>query len=520
MKTLSPALKSDLIASLLGGAALAVLPAIFSPGLLARSWLAFAVLSIPAVFGLLRAWRWGGGGRALAIMIVLAFGLRLGLGMFLSAALPAWGHDEAAQNAGYVFQDAYMRDTQAWQLAVSGDSLLSAFTTEFASDQYGGLLSLMALLYRALSPDAQRPLLVVLVGAFFTAAGTAFFTKATQARWGRSVALAAGWIFVLYPDSVLLGASQMREPFLIGLTALAFWATLEWSRLGARRAAVILVAALVGMALFSSRVALPAAGVSVLWLWVEQAAPRLQGRYRALGWLGLVVAALVMLGLVWAWLSASSQWDLLLTERGSGRVQLALEELGDSFRVPFIIGYGLTQPVLPAAVADSTLPLWKVISIVRALGWYALAPLLLASLVMVWKVRPSRERNALLLVLGVSLVWILISSARAGGDQWDNPRYRTIFIVWLALLAGWAAVWAREHRDVWLWAFVVVELIFLRYFGEWYFSRYFHIGKRLPFPQMAVRIIGWSALALVAALAWDGTRAWRAKGKRNNKPQA
>ncbi len=101
------------------------------------------------------------------------------------------------------------------------------------------------------------------------------------------------------------------------------------------------------------------------------------------------------------------------------------------------------------------------------------------------------------------LVWILISSARAGGDQWDNPRYRTIFIPWMALLAGWAIHWALERRDWWLARWLVVEMIFLGYFTNWYFSRYFNLWKRLPFWEMVLWIVIWSAIVLGSGWLWD-----------------
>jgi hypothetical protein len=56
------------------------------------------------------------------------------------------------------------------------------------------------------------------------------------------------------------------------------------------------------------------------------------------------------------------------------------------------------------------------------------------------------------------VVWILISSARAGGDQWDNPRYRTIFLPWLALICAWGWDYARRMKNPWLWRILVVKV--------------------------------------------------------------
>ena len=52
--------------------------------------------------------------------------------------------------------------------------------------------------------------------------------------------------------------------------------------------------------------------------------------------------------------------------------------LGDGYAARlFITGYGLAQPVLPAVLVDPAPIVWKTIGILRAGGWYALAPFLL-----------------------------------------------------------------------------------------------------------------------------------------------
>jgi peptidoglycan/LPS O-acetylase OafA/YrhL len=73
-------------------------------------------------------------------------------------------------------------------------------------------------------------------------------------------------------------------------------------------------------------------------------------------------------------------------------------------------------------------------------------------------------------------VWIVLSSARAGGDQWDNPRYRVILLMFQAALAAYSLLWARQRRDRWLGRILAVEGVFLVLFGYWYFSRYANTG--------------------------------------------
>ncbi|HAF49133.1 MAG TPA: hypothetical protein DCL08_07845, partial [Anaerolineaceae bacterium] len=125
---------------------------------------AFYLLFFVSLF-LYLAWRLFGGAKKLAGMMVLAFILRLGLGMFLTWGLPQFGYDEAPQQAGFVFQDAYLREGSAWNLAQSNEPLTRAFSDDYTADQYGGLLALDAFVYRYISPDAYRPALILILTA-------------------------------------------------------------------------------------------------------------------------------------------------------------------------------------------------------------------------------------------------------------------------------------------------------------------------------------------------------------------
>jgi hypothetical protein len=156
-------------------------------------------------------------------IILLAFILRLALGVALYLGLPAGGHPNEQNRAGYIFFDSYRRDAQAWELAQSDAPILSAFNKNFYSDQYGGLLAFSAAAYRFLSPDAHRPLLPVFFGALVAALGLAFLWKAAARQWDEKIATAAAWVYALYPESILMGGAQMREPFLMAFVAMALW---------------------------------------------------------------------------------------------------------------------------------------------------------------------------------------------------------------------------------------------------------------------------------------------------------
>jgi hypothetical protein len=130
------------------------------------------------------------------------------------------------------------------------------------------------------------------------------------------------------------------------------------------------------------------------------------------------------------------------------------------------------QPVLPAAIADPAVWPMRVIGILRSLGWYALLPLLVYSFRSILKIPEKRERFAWLWLLIMTYGWIILSAARAGGDQWDNPRYRAILLIFQAALVSQAIIWQRATQDRWLWRFLAVEGIFLALFGYWYAARY------------------------------------------------
>jgi len=135
------------------------------------SFLSFSFLFLLSIVLLKIAHTWSKGGKTLGTIIALAFFLRLTVGVTLLLGLPIFGHNEEDDRAGYVFTDAHNRDNQAWSLAVSEHPITDAFSKKYASDQYGGLLAFNAFIYRYLSPDAQRPLMLVLVSAFFAALG-------------------------------------------------------------------------------------------------------------------------------------------------------------------------------------------------------------------------------------------------------------------------------------------------------------------------------------------------------------
>jgi hypothetical protein len=490
------------------------------PGNWLIGWLVFSFLLFLSswLFALLH--RWAGGGRALAWIVALAFVLRLATGAGIHLALPVDGYDEPDDRAGFFFTDAHRRDDQAWDLAQSGEPILSAFNKTYHSDQYGGLLAFTSLAYRFLSPDAHRPLLLILLSAIVAALGMPFFWRGARQAFGEQIALAAGWMLVLYPESLLLGGAAMREPYLITLGAISLWGFVDWQFNRSRRAYGWLGLGLAGMLLVSPVVALVTLVILAGWYWMA----REHGR---LSWVSFLAAALVLvtglallawalnrqgdfgggpLGVVVGWFREAVKWDLYQLERGSGWVQKLFDEMPGWLRLPFVAIYGIFQPVLPAAFIEPTTLTWRITGIARSLGWYLFWPLLLYSFIASWKHEDARERNLWIWITVIAWLWIILTALRGGGDQWDNPRYRAILLLWQSLAAAYAWTRFRLGSDSWLVRVWLIEVIFLAFFTQWYLSRYYHIGGQIPFGWMVALIIGSSLIVLVGGGIWDRSR--------------
>jgi len=184
------------------------------------------------------------------------------------------------------------------------------------------------------------------------------------------------------------------------------------------------------------------------------------------------------------------KWNVFKIEEGSGWVQKLFDEMPEAGHLPFVMIYGFLQPVLPAIFVAPTTVVWKVIGILRAVGWYALFPALILSFVAAAGSGGEKKRKLILWLTVVVWGWVLFTALRGGGDQWDNPRYRLILFLWQSILAGNVWVWWRGTGDAWFVRVIAMELVFVAFFGQWYASRYFHVGPQLPFSVMVAVIFG------------------------------
>ncbi len=481
-------------------------------------WLGFFLLFLLGLGAMLAAWRWAGAGKMLAWMTGLALLLRLAAGVAVYLALPIDGYKVPDDQAGFVFTDAHRRDDQAWALAISGKSILTGFDRAYYSDQYGGLLALSAVTYRGLSPDAHRPLLILALAALSAALGVPFMVRAARALGEERLAMLGGWLFVLYPESILTGGAQMREPFLLTLIAIGLWGFVSWYRLGRPRGLWWLVPSVAGMLLVSPAMALVFLLLCGIWIW-------LGGERKRLPWLAVAaIAAVFVLGLfvlAWSlsrrtdfaggspvatilnWIRSSVNWVIYLLERGSGQIQNVFSKLNPLAQFGFVIGYGITQPLLPPAFFEPTTLTWHIIAAFRATGWYVVLPLLVYSVIAVRHIEAGRERRFWLSLSTFCWIWIVVCAVRAGGDQWDNPRYRLIFFGLEALAAAQAyLVWDRT-RDAWLPRIVLIEIVCLALFTQWYVARYLQLGIHLPILVVLSLSVVCVILIVVGGFFWD-----------------
>jgi hypothetical protein len=491
--------------------------AFVQPGSFWIGWAGFASLLALGLVALTAAVRWAGGGRTLALMSALALGLRLLAGTALYLVLPLDGYDEPDDRAGHVFTDAHRRDGQAWDLASSAAPLWSAFDRSYYTDQYGGLLALSALTYRMFSPDAHRQLLILSLAALAASLGAPFFFKATSRMWDGNLGTTATWFYCLYPESVLTGGAQMREPFLLTLIAVSCWGFTQWLQGKPRMSWLWLGIGVGGLMLVSPGIAL--ALLVLLAVWLGLRGERMSAAIPIwVGGVALFLAALLFLawsvrpagpgsatpvGAIASWFQDSVAWVTLQLERGSGQVQNVFSKLFPAGRFVFVVAYGVTQPLLPPAFLEPTTLTWHIIGILRSAGWYALLPLLAYSPIAIRRLPAGTNRRVWTWLAAFNWLWILLCAVRAGGDQWDNPRYRLIFFGIQAIVSSAAWIWWRSARDPWLPRILAAEAICLLLFTQWYLARYYLIGIHFPIMIVMGMCLTGVLIIMLGGAIWD-----------------
>jgi hypothetical protein len=484
-----------------------------------QGWIAYTLVGGLGAATLFSAWHFTGRDISMGKIALAAVFLRLAVGVALMLLLPVAGSaDNEANQRGYFYYDADIRDQQAWQLAQSNAPLWKAFNGKYSGDQYGGMLALSAGIYRLLSPDAHRPWLILLLTSAAAGWGVLCLGKAAQTWFGERTARLAAWIFALYPEGIFLGGTHMREAFVIPAVAMTCLSLAEMHT--EKRAWLGWLGLAAGLMFFFQPPMAVVALVLLAGAWLFD--PHRQRSWRQV----LPVAAILAVGLllvfsVWAslpslrnsnplkiyfdWLQNNYEYQTYKLERESGWVQKLFHSVGPNGEWLIVLVYGTAQPVLPAVVGDLNAT-WiaRITGFFRAIGWYALVPFLLYALMAAFRTEAKNRRAQILWLSAALWAWVVIAVYNAGADQWDNPRYRAILLAWQALLAAWAWGWARQRRDPWLGRWLGVEAFFIASFAVWYLARYWwHWLPRWDMWQMV--LLNLAAAALI--LGWDWIRA-------------
>jgi hypothetical protein len=364
----------------------------------------------------------------------------------------------------------------------------------------------------------SSPLMMVFLAALVGSLGGIFVYLAAKQLFDPKTALLASGLFLFYPDSILFGAAQMREPFLMTFIAMAFYGLITWQETHSRTSWLWIVAALAGMLFISPGFALVTLVVLAGWLFFG-------GQGRKIPWQAVVVAvgifivALVVLsaswdalvaakgggvlGIIGNWARETAKWNAQVLKRSSGIVQLLFENLPRGLAMPFVTIYGILQPVLPAAVIEPGLPFWQALGTFRALGWYALLPFVAFAPFSAGTLPSGPRRRQWVWLSLIVWVWIIIAAVRGGGDQWDNPRYRVILLAWMALLVA-QTVYAAKTR--WFGRILVVEGIILLVFTHWYVWRYLGVGFNLGIRNSLAVALGAASLLVVGDMLWQARK--------------
>ncbi|PKO07299.1 MAG: hypothetical protein CVU41_00955 [Chloroflexi bacterium HGW-Chloroflexi-3] len=413
--------------------------------------------------------------------------LRLGLGLVTTENLLDWGYDQEPYQSGYLFKDAYSRDNQAWDLAISDQPIWAAFSNDFFTDQYGGLLALSSLIYRLFTPDAHFQINIIffvtminVIGILFLALGLREINKDFGFSTSSKIIIL---IFSFYPDAVLFSASQMREPLLLGISACLFWIVQKqeikiWNRFALFSLFSIF------LLLISLKIGIFIIFSFFIWMLFQPYRKQIKILNSNIIILPVVVIVIIALFFSYNWILEAGKWDAVLLERNSGFVQYIVSIIGSRYRLLFASLYGLFQPVLPAALIEPSKLFWKILNSLRAAGWYLLIPILMYGIVYFFREKEKIKKFEYLFIWSLSIFWIILSSIRAGGDMWDNPRYRLSFLLFIAYIVGIAFCHGWKTKDHWLTRFFIAELVFVLFFLQWYISRYTGLFENLPFFHM------------------------------------
>jgi hypothetical protein len=212
------------------------------------------------------------------------------------------------------------------------------------------------------------------------------------------------------------------------------------------------------------------------------------------------------------WFRKSGQLQAYLSRHASGWLQKLFKSSPEWTHLPILLGYGVVQPFLPAAiVVGSHSPIWRMISIWRSVGWSFMLFFMAYAPILAFRKKDGQGFTKMLCII----VWIviLVASFRGGGDMWDNPRYRAMIAGLQAALVGWAWIEHRRVSDSWLRRTLISALAIIAWFLPWYLRRY----TSLTWPVVDLfKTLGLGFTTAFLLIIWDWSRTTQLKTDTND----
>jgi hypothetical protein len=445
-----------------------------------------------------------------------AFGARLAFLILVPIAILFWGYESNRNLKGLVELDAINAVDSAWHAAHAGGSVLEAWGRR-PGDNTGGITVMGVAVFRLLSMDQERTLLLGLIASALTSLTVIAVYRLASGLFSPGVAKVAAIIAAIYPEAVMIGSSHQQMGYMALILSLGMLAIAGLIRNPSlvpgepglpnrRNAAVLLVIAFVLSFIVSYQFAILGFLCGAAFaVWLSDPRKRL-GR---IFWIGAGAAAVALIVLrVLAWRDViPSDWDYLysqyqyvygmaweeftkLTNAGGGdffqNVLITMEK-GQAFLLAAV--YGLIRPALPAAIGYRNPTahggvFWQMLNIYRSLGWYLLLPVLIYGTLKSLRGILQRKPETILMLI----FWFVafIGSYRAFGDEWDNPRYRLFAFAPMALLAASAWMAQRETKDPWFKRIVLSFAAAVVSLTVWYILRDYAM---VAFPAVASIIV-------------------------------
>jgi hypothetical protein len=498
-------------------------------------WPNFLVLVLPMLLGFglielcLRLFLPGEGGGFARLCTWLALGLRLAFLILAPVAMILWGYESNKNYKGLVQKDAINAVDTAWKQSQLNNPVFEAFRPG-PGDNTGGITTMGTAIFRLLSPDMERTLLLGLVASIFTSLTVIAVFRLGNGLFSPGVAKTAALIAAVYPEGVLIGSSHQQMGYITLIFSVALLAVAgilrnppgdaEGPGLPKRRDAAILlvIMAVLGVLVSQPFTELGLVCIAGFVLWSIHPKPQI-GRILWIG-LGVIAAVLVFirvlgifdvvssdsdpLFLVYRYIygMAYAEYDKLIQAGGGDLFQNVLSTMskGPAFILSAV--YGLVRPALPAAIGYRNTNaqggfFWQLLNLFRSLGWYAVLPVLLYGTLKSLRGFLSRKPETIFMLIFWAIA--LVGSYRAFGDEWDNPRYRLFALAPMAILAGWAWISQRKEKDPWFARIVITFAAATVSLTVWYILRDYAL---LNFPAVP-SILVMGAITLVAfGLSW------------------